>query len=524
MEQKKNRKARRNMPFVILGILVIILIVVIIFINQSNAKKEKQEEIEASIEASKEAANKKSLIDFDIEDLVKVTVVNPKESLSFLYDGKIFSYADNKNLAMNQSKVKFIFNAATSIRSNALIATNLDDTANYGLDKPERKVVMEKKDGEIVTINIGVYFDTYYYVNIEGDQNIYTITTLGSELDKVIFDYIEVDELPTLTVETLLDVMYEDKDKTIEAKYFEKGLPERDLSGTQLWFFKSPEDKYYYMEDAARKAYFEKIVALAFSECVDFDLDDEKLAKYGLDDPTASLVVNYFTSEKSEVETGEMETAADGSTKPVTEEKTTMVYHDYKLLIGNSNEAGDYYAKLEKSDQVVILKKDDVEFFLNELHSTYLMSLYPLMARITNVDWLELEIGDKKWEMKIVDTGKKDEEGALIYDYFINEEEIEKLVFSQLYQAIIGIDGDRPIKEADALKIEDEEDTIFIKIHGTDDHLVTATLREFNESYYVMTVEDELLLYVTRKEVESLINQFAKSYEDIQAELDAKGK
>lgn len=117
--------------------------------------------------------------------------VDSSEILSFTYelDGAVYTftrqdnqsdwvYEQDPSLELEQNTVTGMLTAATTVSTQKIVADNLDNAAEYGLDTPSFTVKMTMKDGTVKTLNLGSLnsMTSDYYASIEGDGRIFTVS------------------------------------------------------------------------------------------------------------------------------------------------------------------------------------------------------------------------------------------------------------------------------------------------------------------------------------------------------------
>ncbi len=93
-------------------------------------------------------------------------------------DGKSdWMYVQDPSLELDQDTVTDMLSAGTSVSTKTIIADNLENASEYGLDHPSFTLSMNLKDSTVKTICLGTLnpMTSEYYSYIEGDERIFTL-------------------------------------------------------------------------------------------------------------------------------------------------------------------------------------------------------------------------------------------------------------------------------------------------------------------------------------------------------------
>ncbi len=505
----KTKKKRRNGQLFFLTGLLVVVLGGYIGLTVHNKQKEAAEEAASSKAAEEDATGVATLTDIALEDLANITYTNSGGTYSFNYTDGTFTYADAENITVNQTTLGNLADAALELNGKVEVADNLDDLAEFSLDEPLYTVVITDTSGNVTTIYVGTEYGDYDYVYLEGQTSVYTVNALSTYLEDGILDLVEEDTIPQVDDEDFRYVQYSDDDTNLTLEYFESGNTESDLTNAENWF-QLINNKYFVLDDDAREEFTGVAGALSFDSVAAINPTEEELETYGLADPAATLYVKYVEVETSTAETGEYSTDDDGETVAETTTTTTTYNYDFTFYIGGQNEDGDYYAMLEGSSMIGVISADDAAYLLNTVQDYSLITMDPLMATITNLDRIDVVIGDEEWDMTITSetTTNDDGDSETTYTYFINGEEVDETAFKTLYKGIIGLEANQPVQAGSTF--DTDETLMTITLYGIDGQResLKATLSPYNDNFYVLTVDGETLWYINAADFTSLSELF----------------
>lgn len=224
-----------------------------------------------------------------------------------------------------------------------------------------------------------------------------------------------------------------------------------------------------------------------FGVLVDFDLSngvDAADADTGLDKTQTYFTVDFVNTVNDDTarETQDADTAAT-------------------ILIGNTDDNGDYYACVKGyEDAVYLLPKESVNSLL-ELKPFNLLLKIPALVNIDTLDSVDMNIGKKTYTMKL-DGG----------DYKFGKKTVKKEKFTELYQAIQSVMLDSEIEETkDAA---DKEEVLTVTFHRNTEEAPEVTLKyyTYDDTYDSVEINGTERFLVKAEDVDALVKQIKKAF------------
>ena len=224
-----------------------------------------------------------------------------------------------------------------------------------------------------------------------------------------------------------------------------------------------------------------------FGVLVDFDLSngvDAADADTGLDKTQTYFTVDFVNTVNDDTarETQDADTAAT-------------------ILIGNTDDNGDYYACVKGyEDAVYLLPKESVNSLL-ELKPFNLLLKIPALVNIDTLDSVDMNIGKKTYTMKL-DGG----------DYKFGKKTVKKEKFTELYQAIQSVMLDSEIEETkDAA---DKEEVLTVTFHRNTEEAPEVTLKyyTYDDTYDSVEINGTERFLVKAEDVDALVKQIKKHF------------
>lgn len=183
----------------------------------------------------------------------------------------------------------------------SFIIKDVEDFGQYGLDDPVCTINVETAD-EDYEILLGDYstMDSQRYVSI-GDGNVYLIKNdLLEYFDAALSDMIDHDEIPDYDKVTSIQFTGSEDYQVVYEENSSKSYCEDDV------YFAKRDENYLPLDTSRVNSYLETLSYIGLTDYVTYNVSDENLKAYGLDEPELVVTVNY-TSENNDYDEKEDE-------------------------------------------------------------------------------------------------------------------------------------------------------------------------------------------------------------------------
>ena len=171
------------------------------------------------------------------------------------------------------------------------------------------------------------------------------------------------------------------------------------------------------------------------------------------------------------------------------------------ILIGNTDENGDYYACVKGYEEAVyMLSKESVNSLL-ELKPFNLILKIPALVNIDTLGSADMTIGKKTYTMKL--------DGS---DYKFGKKTVKKEKFTELYQALQSIMLDSEVEETkDAA---DKEEVLTVTFHRNTEEAPEVTLKyyTYDDTYDSLEINGTERFLVKAEDVDALVKQIKKAF------------
>lgn len=584
MTVKKKKKGKG----LLFAVLILIVLLVLYFVIDLQQKKADQE---AETEETEESSLPVSVTD---DEIAKVTVKNGDVTMTYTKSDDTWTYEEDHDFPLDESAVDTKMSKLTSLTVDRVLESP-EDLSEYGLDEPKQEVTVLKTDGTAFTLYIGNQNSSNndFYVKVDDGADVYTMPASSVNVfDMQPYDVAKADTFPTLESTNIRNIKVEKEDGTVEFA--------SDETATS-WTVKDQDGNEEKAGTTAASDLTTAVSSLSYKKFIDYKGDD--LARYGLDKPAETVTVvteeteaeteeeteteevseaasesePVSETETTESETGSEELATEAVSEIATEEATTEAATETEtateavteaateaeseteteepktievtttLLIGNTNDDGDYYVKLADHDGVYTMAESTLEKLLNVDVLDY-VSLYLNDVPMTNMKSLEVTYqGETKTltveseEVPVETEASTEEEteaetikisaGALdeaeteaeteteteteteqqmqiVYHYLVDGEEVEATPFRLFYNNLIALQAQKRTSEAPEVSGDPDFKLVFTKVDGTS---LTTEFYLADDGLYDVLSDQALPARISKMDVQKIIGY----YEDV---------
>jgi len=473
-------------PIIITVAVILVLAIAMILLIFVFPEKGSEETPEPT--ASAAPATSVKIIDEDDSQLVSFQFL-PAEGESMLVeihrdaDGNL-SYTvtpATQYFEYDTSKFRSMIFTLTSMTATNLVEENAADLSVYGLDHPWHTVRSTYADGRVIDLYIGnaTPTDNNYYCMTNAGNTVYTIGSyVTGLLARTDIDYRDITLFPSYADDAIYENICYVKMTLRDGTEIEISL--EDFENFSEYNYVNSE---YYMtlplesscNDTLVQSRVLDVVALIENLGVYKDITPEEYADYGLDHP-ARL-------ELADVEGNTMD-----------------------ILVGGTNEDGNYYCMLSVSPETVIICTYTAFDWLN-LNYIELMNRIVWHKNITEVDSVEYDLNGETYVVDYTHGVTTSEDGkttntlsATLNGEPISETNGRRLFVRTLNFRIVGdVPEGTPIGEP----------SYAVTMHCLDGTDRVMELIKINERQYAVRMDGEVRFYVYKKNVTTLEDAFA---------------
>lgn len=305
-EERKVQCVKKNKAlFILLGVLLVLLIVYFALQSWNRKQEEKESEDEAVV-----------VTDIDPEDITAISYDAGDGARAFEKQDGTWVYTTDADFPLKQDFPETIAEDMGQLRADRELVDG-DELADYGLEEPVYTVTLTQSDGTVTEIYFGNTVDDYYYVTVNDDGVVYTVSsTAADNLTQSLDEMAQLDEYPSIGSGNLKKVSITENGETTVYDSENEDQSE-DISGIAGG-----------------------LGAVTLSEAADYSVADADLAGYGLDEASRITVEVTYTEDD--------------------EDKTMTLY------IGGDNGDSSRYVMIDDSRIVYLISDEICSNILNE--------------------------------------------------------------------------------------------------------------------------------------------------------------
>ena len=288
-------------------LLTVLVVLVVAYVVTGQLKKKS---------AEKENEQKQIAV-LDMSDITSIQYTNGTDTMSFIKEGGTWYSESDKEFPLQQSSLKTMAETFGTLSANREL-TDGDTLADYGLEEPQYTITLKNADGEEQNIYIGNAAGEDYYMTVGDKEKIYTVDysvvnamnfDLDSMLQKETFPSIGSDNIKKVTITKAGETTEYDADNSDQSD---------DIT-----------------------AIGGGLGAAYFVDCVDYSVQADELAQYGLDEAQRTTVTVVYTDSDDKEQT-------------------------FTLYVGGRDESDAYnYVQMDGSKMVNTMTKETVNSILN---------------------------------------------------------------------------------------------------------------------------------------------------------------
>ena len=475
-----------------------------------NTYVSKEEKTESSEEESKT-----EVFSVKTDDIKSLEFIVDKKEVTFEKKDDSWVKKDETAFPVNQTTLDSAASAIEKVEADRVLE-DVEDLTEYGLDSPSNTVTVDTADGT-TKLNIGdenTSTNQYYISKDDDDSTVYVVAAdTVSPFMNSLYDYAQGEDFPTIDSSTVKKVQVsEDKDSYV--------LEENSDGATWDVSSDGSSDKETADTTAAGNV-TSGLGNFAFDQFVDYNAED--LSKYGLDNPYATITVDYqeevedTSSDSSESDStasesdskdteGDEGDSTDASDDSSSSEDTKTTTVDKQLVIYVGDEAGDgsRYVTVDNK-QIYTMSTDTLSAVIDKTPSD-LWSLIVNYLSVKNLDQLQVTYGETTSTVNVSRETSTDDDGneKETTTYQLDGKEIESTTFTTFYNKLINMAGQKRLTDAYTPAADPEMTAVFT---DSDKNQTTVTFYTYDTNYYAAVVGNKVFL-VNKMTVKEMFNAY----------------
>ena len=271
----KNRKKALIIAMICLAAAAVLYLLVV-KMNQKEANSESDDSDDSLVISS-----------VDSGQITAISYEKDGKSLSFIKEDGTWYDAEDKKFPVNQDSLTTMTNTLGAVSATRKLEKP-EALSEYGLDSPVLTVRYTASDGKEAEFIVGDTNDAAggAYLKISGDDAVYLVSSdFADSFNSDIYQLADMESFPTITSDSITDISVNSNGHTLEIK--------NDSEGGQTVLENGKEQENCASSSASQ--FISAVTGITFKSHVEYNCKD--LSKYGLDQPTADVTVDYTTTE-----------------------------------------------------------------------------------------------------------------------------------------------------------------------------------------------------------------------------------
>lgn len=429
---------KKQIRSLIIGLAVVAALVVVLILLL-RAPEEEPSSTSISSSSSSSSDNSKSLLSLKLDDIQSLEVRNTEE-YTIVRDTAAggeneWVIEELAGLPKVKNSYGMLAIAMCSLSAKDIVGENITDLAQYGLDPAASTITVVMKDGARHTIEVGNDApggSSYTYVKLPGSNTVYLCSSGDIRRTRQVkTDYISMD-LFTLQDATNMPVIMNcvfggtsrKEPMVIERVVSETSSASNDgQTGFSDYLIMSPRKR-----DVSTQVFsdvMETVFNTGATEIIAYNVTDEQLAQYGLDEPYSTLDLKYKENEQ---------------------------VYELHYRAGEPDSSGAFYMMLE-GVPVIYRANINLDYSTNWMNIQYqtMASRLFILPFINDVKALTVETpdGSYRFDLTVVGEGTDDEKLNVHY----NGKALTDKYFKKFYQVVIGPTTESLVESEEGLNL-----------------------------------------------------------------------
>ena len=455
----------------------------------------------------------------DSDQIMAISYEKDGKKLSFVKENGTWYYESDRKFPVLQDSLTAMTNQLGAISAVRKLEEP-EALSEYGLEEPVLTVHYAANDNKTADFKVG---DTNSsvggcYFQIDGDDAVYIVSSdFADTFISDLYEMADMRDFPTIASDDITSVKIESGEQALQLT--------TDGNNSSGWIVTENGEKKEGCSSTSITQLINTVTGITFKKDIEYNCQD--LSVYGLENPTASVTVDYTEtvtvdedSEAADTEDGdETVSETEAETKTVTVEKQAVVY------IGGQNEDGDYYVSMDGANEVYLLSASTAEQLITARAADMADSTI-ISGTLSETAGIEITTGSGHWklEKKTVVVEAETEEVSVDGDstesesseeaedepeteekWYVGSKEIQLVDLSGAYGDLSQMRAEKILGESTEPK---GEETVSITLIWDDGKENVITFTEYDSSFQLATMDGEGRKLVNRRDVEKLIEDF----------------
>ncbi len=507
MASKGKKKKRNTLVFLFICILVFAGGYSLLSVYGSKNEEDEEEQTE-EIE----------LLSIEEDSISSIEFENSFCSMKLLNRGEEWFWEKDKKFPLNQEYANDMAETISDLKAIRKIVEDPDDMEQFGLKDPAITISFQGASGEnkLYLGDESPSSDNGYYCRLNDDNTIYEVdASVFTSFNYSNHQMMVLEDTPEITTTQITKL------KIKNPKEFDFTAVNKAIGDSSSWSIKDSYSQPVVGDESEISTFLGSYGSLSYKEAVEYNCKD--FASYGLEEKkpaTAFIQLDYYElvdvendedkEEDKETEDGEEETDEE-------ETKQERIDHQAKIVIGNQNEDGDYFVRINDSSYVYLMDEESVDKLLPDKAYLYVEKTISRIS-VDNMTKMTFTADGKDYiitrkEKTIVNDDGEEETQT---DHFFNNKTMDTSAFNALTVSWSTLETAQELAKKEKKQVEKEEETIVLSvdIEGTGIHQNVQFLA-FNKSYYAVKDGEDMFFLADKRDVDAFIQKLKDQEKDI---------
>lgn len=324
------KKRRSNHGITLVSLLFVTVLLIAGYLLYTNHKQEKEEEAAKAEKERQAAANTTFCINEEENQFELISIQTSDGTIALKENEDKWQLEDEVEFPLDQGKVEEISETLAKLSVSKTVVEAASDLGEFGLSQPSTVITAKCIDGSEFTLNIGdqLNISTDYYCSVGEQNTVYVLPfSVGTKLLVSKEDLFYIPEDISLNASQIREIQLSTKTQGNFHLIYDENNP-FDYTGMNKYKWYSADNNRYpiNVDEYSVSSLLEDFSNYSIQEGIDYGM--EAMKTYGLTDPEGTIYLRYVDENDSNKEV------------------------EYRIHLGNHDEAGNYYISLN-DDQVV---------------------------------------------------------------------------------------------------------------------------------------------------------------------------
>lgn len=439
---------KKNIRTLIIGVLVLLVfggIYLGVTLYTANSEKKQYEE-------EKKQAENAIVVSLDTTKLNRIAFSGDEGEIVFTCENDVWSCPDDPAFQMNPSRLNLMlgdFQALTAVRT----LTEAKELEQYGLGSEARTVTVTDTEGNETTLYLGIRNSSnrglYFQTEKDSDTVYMTMAALDEHFFGTLEDYAVYEKFPEISPASMRIFRVEKENPYV-----------LDMPGDDNCTVTDGEGNTQRANLNLVGTMQQNLSHVIWVKNVEYNCGD--FAAYGLEEPAAEIEIIWENS--------------DGGSESLT------------MFVGDQDENGDYYVRLEDSMQVHTVRGEYLKDFVERDAASFWSLTYSFVS-MGDLEGMEVSVGGERHRME-----RKGD--AADIEWLVDGKTADKELFNDFYYACVSVTAQERLEEVPETEGEPALELCYYLTDGTEKLI---QYYEYDQNFYTVLYENRTKAAHTNK-------------------------